>query len=43
MLVSPHSAFLTDEALANIAGTTVQNITDWAMGKPLVNEVETKP
>ena len=26
MLISPHSAFLTAEALANIAATTVQNL-----------------
>ena len=26
VLISPHSAFLTSEALANIAATTVQNL-----------------
>lgn len=43
VLVTPHSAFLTHEALANIAGTTVQNVTDFLDGKPLTNELKTKP
>ena len=39
VLVTPHSAFLTEEALANIAATTVDNIAAWAAGRPLANEV----
>ncbi|EFJ43869.1 hypothetical protein VOLCADRAFT_65549, partial [Volvox carteri f. nagariensis] len=40
VLVTPHSAFLTQEALFNIATTTCQNIADFVLGKPLVNEVK---
>ncbi|KAG2493320.1 hypothetical protein HYH03_008455 [Edaphochlamys debaryana] len=39
VLVTPHSAFLTREALSNIAATTVQNIADFKLGRPLVCEV----
>ncbi|GIM00560.1 hypothetical protein Vretimale_5555, partial [Volvox reticuliferus] len=40
VLVTPHSAFLTQEALFNIATTTCQNIADFVLGKPLANEVK---
>ncbi|GLC50489.1 hypothetical protein PLESTB_000385200 [Pleodorina starrii] len=40
VLVTPHSAFLTQEALLNIATTTCQNIADWNLGKALPNEVK---
>lgn len=41
VLVTPHSAFLTNEALYNIATTTVTNITNWVLNEPLGrNEVE---
>lgn len=40
VLVTPHSAFLTNEALANIAATTVENITEFLSGKPLTNELK---
>ncbi|KAF5836791.1 putative D-lactate dehydrogenase [Dunaliella salina] len=41
VLVTPHSAFLTNEALHNIATTTVNNITNWVLNEPLGrNEVE---
>jgi D-lactate dehydrogenase len=43
VLVTPHSAFLTHEALANIGSTTVQNITEFLSGKPLTNELKQKP
>ncbi|KXZ56322.1 hypothetical protein GPECTOR_1g284 [Gonium pectorale] len=40
VLVTPHSAFLTQEALYNIATTVCQNIADFTLGKPLVNSVK---
>ena len=43
VIVTPHSAFLTREALANIATTTCQNIADWKLGKPIGNEVKAQP
>lgn len=43
VIVTPHSAFLTKEALSNIATTTCQNIADYLMGRPLTNEVVAKP
>lgn len=39
VLVTGHQAFLTSNALANIADTTLQNITDFEAGDELVNEV----
>jgi D-lactate dehydrogenase len=42
VLVTPHQAFLTDEALTNIAFTTLQNISDFENGKMLKNEVCTE-
>ncbi len=39
VLLTSHQAFLTHEALANIAQTTLQNISDFENGKALVNEV----
>ncbi|MFA6844416.1 MAG: 2-hydroxyacid dehydrogenase [Sphaerochaetaceae bacterium] len=39
VLVTSHQAFLTNDALYNIAKTTLQNIQDWKNGAPLVNEV----
>ncbi len=35
VLVTPHSAFLTQEALDNIAKTTIENIENWVFCKPL--------
>lgn len=40
VIVTPHTAFLTEEALEAIANTTVQNLTEFATGKPLTNEVK---
>ena len=34
VLITPHSAFLTREALANIANSTVANVLSFAEGKP---------
>jgi D-lactate dehydrogenase len=39
VLVTAHQAFLTSEALANIASTTLANITGFERGEPLANEV----
>ncbi len=39
VIVTSHQAFLTEEALANIADTTVRNLLDFAEGKPGTNEV----
>ena len=39
VLMTSHQAFLTNEALSNIAQTTLQNISDFADGRSLVNEV----
>lgn len=39
VVVTSHQAFLTREALGNIAATTLQNMSDFAAGKPLPNEV----
>ncbi|MCY1313922.1 D-lactate dehydrogenase [compost metagenome] len=34
VIVTAHQAFLTREALAAIAATTLDNITRWAAGNP---------
>jgi D-lactate dehydrogenase len=39
VLVTSHQGFFTDEALTQIARTTLQNIDDFEAGKPLVNKV----
>ena len=39
VIVTSHQGFLTREALQNIAMTTLQNISDFENGKPLINEV----
>ncbi|HYN06760.1 MAG TPA: NAD(P)-dependent oxidoreductase [Vicinamibacterales bacterium] len=39
VVVTAHQAFLTNEALANIASITLANITAFERGEPLVNEV----
>lgn len=40
VIVTSHQAFFTQEAMRNIAMTTLQNIKDWSEGKVLVNEVK---
>lgn len=42
VLVTSHQAFLTEEALRNIAEVTLQNFDDYLQGKPLANEVKPK-
>lgn len=39
VVITPHSAFLTQEALQNIADTTVANIHAFSRGEELANEV----
>mmetsp|Transcript_29649 Transcript_29649/g.70674 ORF Transcript_29649/g.70674 Transcript_29649/m.70674 type:complete len:202 (-) Transcript_29649:86-691(-) len=43
VLISPHSAFLTYEALDNISATVADNILEFAEGKPITNLVEETP
>lgn len=40
VIVTSHQAFFTQEAMSNIATTTLQNIKDYIDGKELVNEVK---
>lgn len=40
VLITPHSAFLTHEALANIASTTISNIEEYLTGKELTNALK---
>ena len=40
VLVTAHQAFMTREALEEIAGTTLQNLDDLEAGRKLVNEVK---
>lgn len=39
VIVTSHQAFLTNEALKNIAETTVKNLEDFFAGRPLENEI----
>lgn len=39
VIVTSHQAFLTNEALENIAQTTLKSIQDFFAGKPLENEI----
>ncbi|WP_299113910.1 2-hydroxyacid dehydrogenase [uncultured Winogradskyella sp.] len=39
VLITGHHAFLTDEALTNIAETTIINLDSWASGKESENEL----
>lgn len=39
VIVTSHQAFFTEEAMGNIANTTMQNIQNFIDGKDLVNEV----
>lgn len=42
VLVTSHQAFLTKEALSNIADTTLDNISAFERGEPLINEVHAR-
>jgi len=39
VIITSHQAFLTTEALSNIAKTTLSNISDFEQGNPLKNQV----
>ena len=39
VLITPHSAFLTKEALCSIAQTTIANLTEFKFGQPLSYQV----
>ena len=39
VLLTSHQAFLTEEALSNIAATTLENLDDYFAGRKLINEV----
>jgi len=40
VLITSHQGFLTHQALANIAETTLKNITEFEAGEKLSNEVK---
>jgi D-lactate dehydrogenase len=40
VLITGHQAFFTQNAMNNIAETTLQNLADFEAGKPLKNEVK---
>jgi D-lactate dehydrogenase len=40
VIVTSHQAFLTREALENIATTTFASIEEFARGRPLTNEIK---
>mmetsp|Transcript_62679 Transcript_62679/g.136115 ORF Transcript_62679/g.136115 Transcript_62679/m.136115 type:complete len:335 (-) Transcript_62679:49-1053(-) len=40
VIVTPHTAFLTKEALRNICDTTIMNAQQFEKGEPLTNEVK---
>jgi len=40
VLITSHQGFLTEEALTNIAQTTLQNISEFETQKPLTNEIQ---
>ncbi len=42
VLITSHQAFLTEEALDNIASVTIQNFDEFFAGKPLTNEIKIK-
>lgn len=39
VLITGHQGFFTEEALRNIATTTISNITDFAQGRPCPNQI----
>jgi phosphoglycerate dehydrogenase-like enzyme len=43
VLITPHSAFLTHEAPAHIAATTISNIEEFLSGQALTNELMPQP
>lgn len=43
VVITAHQGFFTENALASIADTTLNNVTDFEQGKVLKNQVESKP
>lgn len=43
VLITAHQAFFTRDALANIAETTIANITDFEKGHPCPNRIQPRP
>jgi len=43
VIVTAHQGYFTAEALEQISATTLQNATDFELGRPLVNEVRVEP
>jgi len=43
VIVTSHQAFFTQEAMSNIAHTTLENVSDYFNGSPLKNEVKYMP
>ncbi|MCX6124165.1 MAG: 2-hydroxyacid dehydrogenase [Proteobacteria bacterium] len=43
VFITSHQGFLTQEALANIARTTLQNISDFEASRPLKNAIKFQP
>jgi D-lactate dehydrogenase len=42
VVITPHQAFFTKEAVEQIAVITIKNFTDFENGIPLENEVKSK-
>jgi D-lactate dehydrogenase len=42
VLITAHQGFFTQEAISQIAATTLANITEFEIGKPLTNEVSSE-
>ncbi len=40
ILITPHQAFFTKEAVEEIAFTTIKNLTDFEKERPLENKVK---
>lgn len=43
VLITAHQAFLTTDAIREIAGTTIENLNCWQNGSPCENELTIKP
>jgi len=43
VIVTSHQGFFTREALEQIARTTLSTVRDFAEGRPLANEVRSRP
>jgi D-lactate dehydrogenase len=43
VIVTAHQGYFTAEALGQISTATLLNVTDFEMGRPLVNEIRSEP